>query len=53
MPGLQLLVSDVVGLRKAGLEVNASKCATMIIRVNRRCWYTVPDCLIKVSKVAV
>ena len=42
MPGLQLLVSNVVGaLRKAGLEVNASKCATMIIRVNRRCWYTV------------
>ena len=50
VPGLQLLVDDVVGaLSKAGLEVNASKCATMIIRVNRRRWYTVADRLIKVG----
>ena len=48
--GLQFLVDQVVAaLRKGGLEVNASKCASLVIKVNRRRWYTCADRLIKIG----
>lgn len=50
VPGLQLLVDDVIGaLRKCGLEVNAAKCASLVIKVSRRRWYTVSDRLIQLG----
>ena len=48
--GLQFLVDQVVvALRNGGLEVNASKCASMVVKVNRRRWYTRADRSIKIG----